>query len=105
MAKAKRKSDSEDTGAPAKPRGAKPARKGGGMAVGVIVALLSGAVWAGLLGAGALAYFAMDLPAVDEAALTRRPHVQVLDADGKQIANFGDIYGELLDLKKVPAYL
>jgi penicillin-binding protein 1A len=110
MAKAKRKSKSdssgaEDAGAPAKPRGAKPARKGGAVAVAVIAAVLSGAVWAGLLGAGALAYFAMDLPAVDEAALTRRPHVQVLDANGNQIANFGDIYGELLDLKKVPAYL
>ena len=106
MAKAKRKSESEETknGDGAK----KPRRSGSRVAAttaNILANLLSGAVWAGLLAAGALAYFAMDLPAIDETSLTRRPHVQVLDADGNQIANFGDIYGETLDLKKVPPYL
>ena len=108
MAKAKRKSEADESGGAAKGAKAKSAgRKGGGgaLVVGILANILSGAVWAGLLAAGALAYFAMDLPAIDETALTRRPHVQVLDADGNQIANFGDIYGEILDLKKVPPYL
>ncbi|MBX7198086.1 MAG: penicillin-binding protein 1A [Rhodospirillaceae bacterium] len=107
MAKAKRtpKTDDSEAGdAPPKKKG-KGGAKTAVTVLGIFATLASGAVWAGLLATVALVYFAMDLPKIDETALTRRPHVQVLDANGAQIANFGDIYGDTLDLKKVPPFL
>ncbi len=107
MAKAKRDAKSEDSEAnePAPRKKGKGGAKAGVTALGIAANLISGLVWAGLLATVALGYFALDLPRIDESALTRRPHIQVLDANGAQIANFGDIYGDTLDLKKVPPFL
>jgi penicillin-binding protein 1A len=71
----------------------------------LVAGVLSGAVWAGIAITIALIAFAIDLPKVNEAALTRRPHVELLDAGGQPFASFGDVYGEAIDLKKVPSYL
>lgn len=52
-----------------------------------------------------LAFFALDLPTVDEAVLTRRPNIRLFDATGWEIANFGDIYGASVNLKTLPSYV
>jgi penicillin-binding protein 1A len=52
-----------------------------------------------------VAFFAMNLPDVNEAALTRRPNIRLLDSGGWEIANFGDIYGQSVDLKALPAHV
>ncbi len=66
---------------------------------------LAALVWLGLAGALAIIYYANDLPAINEATLTRRPNVRLIDAGGWELANFGDIYGDSIDLKKLPAYV
>lgn len=57
------------------------------------------AVWAAIGLAGVVAYYAHDLPDIDQVtAPTRRPSVQFVSADGQVFAAFGDLYGESLDL-------
>ena len=67
--------------------------------------LMSLAIWVGLLAAAGVIYLALDLPKVDEAALTRRPNIRLVDTAGWEIASFGDIYGDAIDLKKMPKYV
>lgn len=59
-----------------------------------------------ILGVGVLAYFAYDLPDVDAVdAATRRPSVTVVAANGARIASFGQLYGEVVQVEDLPAYL
>jgi len=67
--------------------------------------LLSLMVWAGIAVGAVVIYFSLDLPKIDQATLTRRPHVQLIDAGGWEIANFGDIYGDSINLKSLPAHV
>jgi penicillin-binding protein 1A len=96
---------SEDDG------GGRPRKKAGRSrrVLAVASSLLSNALAAlillGAVGAGVLGYFALDLPAVDEAVLTRKPSVKVLDAGSWEIASFGDIYGPAVDLRKLPPHV
>lgn len=65
-----------------------------------------GAVWTGLLLALALLWFTWDLPR-PEAALdaTRRPGLVLEDRAGRTFASFGDLVGDPLRLRDVPAFL
>jgi penicillin-binding protein 1A len=89
----------------------KKASKGAKTGRGLVLAgtLLSNALAAlillGALGAGVLGFFALGLPAVDEAILTRKPNIKVVDSGSWEIANFGDIYGPSIDLRKLPAHV
>ena len=120
MPKAKRRKPDHDTAEDDDASEAAPARKqksaanggpkGGGGARGfrmptIISNLLAAMVWIGLLGAAIVTYYALDLPAVDEAALTRRPNIKLVDAGGWEVANFGDIYGASIDLKALPPHV
>ncbi len=71
----------------------------------VLVSLASLIVWAGIGLGLVVAFFSLDLPEIDQATLTRRPHVQVLDAGGWEVANFGDIYRASVDLKSLPPHV
>lgn len=63
-------------------------------------------VWAVVAGLGVLAWFAYDLPRVDDVdVITRRPGVTVVAADGTQLASFGDVYGAVVTVHDVPPYL
>lgn len=111
MAKRRKSEDDGDAGeAPAKKKSAKGG-KGAGSRRGLALAglLLSNALAAvillGAVGAGVLGFFALDLPAVDEAVLTRRPNIKVVDANSWEIASFGDIYGPAIDLRKLPPHV
>lgn len=130
MAKAKRrKTEDDDTpdddGAPEKAvtkpfARKKKAAKGGGDGDGpnggtggfagirlprLVSNLLAAFVWMVLAGGVVIGFFAIDLPAVDEATLTRRPNIKILDASGWEVANFGDIYGASIDLKALPPHV
>ncbi len=62
-------------------------------------------VWIAL-GAGVIVgLFGLDLPMVDVATLTRRPNIRLIDSTGWELANFGDIYGDTINLKALPAYV
>jgi penicillin-binding protein 1A len=65
-----------------------------------------GAVWSALALALVVLWFARDLPR-PEAALdaARRPSLALEDSNGRVFATFGDIVGEPLRLKDLPAYL
>lgn len=63
-------------------------------------------IWGVILGAGVLAYYAYDLPDVDQAfAETRKPTVTVLATDGTEIATVGDVYGAAVGIHDVPPHL
>src|SRR5579872_6195588 len=64
------------------------------------------ALWAFLVGAGALAYFALTLPSTDQlTAAQRQPSVTILADDGSLVATFGELFGEPLRLREMPRYL
>jgi len=71
----------------------------------VVYNLLAVLVWCTIIAGVPLAFFALDLPTVDEAVLTRRPNVRLIDAGGWEIANFGDIYGASVNLKILPPHV
>lgn len=108
---AKRRKSEDDDGERGDERPRKSTRKGAKSRRGLVLAstLLSNALAAlillGAVGAGVLGYFALGLPAVDEAILTRRPNIKVVDASSWEIANFGDIYGPAIDLRKLPPHV
>ena len=63
-------------------------------------------VWAVIASGFVLAWYAYDLPDVDQAlAATRAPTVTLLAADGAVIATRGDLYGLPVGLDKLPAVL
>ena len=62
-------------------------------------------VWVGIAGGLALAYFAVDLPAIDEAALTRRPNIVLVDEDQVEIASVGDIYRGAVRVRDLPPHV
>jgi penicillin-binding protein 1A len=67
--------------------------------------LLAG-LWAAILTAGVLGYFALTLPPVaDLMTAQRRPSVTLLGTDGSVIATVGDLFGQPLRLKDLPPYV
>ncbi len=69
-------------------------------------ALLLLSIW-GSIGLGlVLLFFAWDLPRPEVAlAATRRPSVTLLAADGSLLATQGDLYGETVRLRDLPAHV
>ena len=68
--------------------------------------MATAAVWAVIAAGSVLAWYAYDLPDVDEAlAATRRPTVTLLSADGAVIATRGDLYGLPVRLDQLPPSL
>ncbi|TAL00126.1 MAG: PBP1A family penicillin-binding protein, partial [Rhodospirillaceae bacterium] len=98
MAKAKQPSDGDK-----KKQSGGPRRRG--LAKTLLLYALSAAVWIGIAGGLAVTYFALDLPAIDEAVLTRRPNVVLVDEDQVEIASVGDIYRGVVNLDELPKYV
>jgi penicillin-binding protein 1A len=64
------------------------------------------ALWGVITLAGIVGWFALTLPSISDLATAgRRPSVTLLGADGALIATYGDLFGEALALKELPAYL
>jgi penicillin-binding protein 1A len=63
-------------------------------------------LWGVIVGAGTVAWFALTLPPTNDLQTAeRRPSVTLLGADGGLIATYGDLFGDALRLKDMPAYL
>lgn len=105
MTKAKRRKPDSDTNS--NDGGSDKRRKGrrGFRVSSIIYNLLAVVVWIGLGVAVIVGLFGLDLPMVDVATLTRRPNIRLIDAGGWEIANFGDIYGDTINLKALPPYV
>ena len=112
MAKAKRrKPDNDNAGdggskpeAAAKPRASK-SRASRSLALTLLYNFLAVLVWVGFAGGAVVVYYSLDLPAIDAAALTRRPNIKLMDSTGWEVANFGDIYGASINLKALPPHV
>jgi penicillin-binding protein 1A len=64
------------------------------------------AIWGGVALGAIVAWFAYDLPDIDNLDIpARKASVTLTDADGREIATYGDIYGDPLRLADVPPYL
>ena len=86
------------------PRGKPPARHS--FRAAAVRFLILAFLWAGILGGGTLAYFALTLP--DTSQLNsgeRRPNVTVLADDDSLIGDFGDLFGQPLALDEMSRYL
>jgi penicillin-binding protein 1A len=82
-----------------KPRGARWSRRL--LHWGLLLAL-----WGMILAGGTVAWFALTLPPItDLNTAERRPSITLLGADGGLIATYGDLFGEPLKLRDMPAYL
>ncbi|MFV0281390.1 MAG: PBP1A family penicillin-binding protein [Rhodoblastus sp.] len=63
-------------------------------------------VWGGIMGAGVIAYYAAQLPPIDQLALPKRPpNIAILGIDGEVLANRGDTGGPAIRLAELPPYL
>src|SRR5207244_2576114 len=94
---------------PARSHGPRPRRVRGaarrlfGSALRLAILLL---LWAGILGGGAVAYFAVTLPDTSQlTAAQRRPTIMILAEDGSALANLGDLFGEPLTLREMSLFL
>ncbi|MDD9915375.1 MAG: PBP1A family penicillin-binding protein, partial [Rhodospirillaceae bacterium] len=63
-------------------------------------------IWGGIVLGGVVAWYAYDLPDIDNLETpTRRASITLTDAAGREISTYGDIYGEPLRLADVPPQL
>ena len=64
------------------------------------------AIW-GFVGlAAVVGWFAWDMPDMDEVELpTRRPSITLLAADGSEFLRLGDLVGDVVDSRRLPAHL
>ncbi|WP_242018819.1 transglycosylase domain-containing protein [Phaeovibrio sulfidiphilus] len=63
-------------------------------------------IWGLILAAAALVWFCYDIPnPVREAAVTRRPSITLLAADGTEIGTWGDLHGDVLRIGDLPRHL
>ncbi len=64
------------------------------------------AIWGLIIGGGVLAFYAYDLPDIDDAlADARRATVTIHDAEGATLATIGDLYGLPVRLRDLPPAL
>jgi penicillin-binding protein 1A len=85
-----------------RPRQTPPPRRNRGLVGRLLQFFVLIALWVGIIGAGALGYFALTLPDTGQLTVAeRRPSVTVVAADGSTIASMGDLFGEPLTLKEM----
>src|SRR5690606_33240356 len=86
----------------------KPKRRGGGRALlgrlfyaGVVLCL-----WGIIAVGGVVAYYAAQLPPIDQLTVPKRPpNIAILASDGSLLANRGETGGRTVTLKELPPYL
>ena len=63
-------------------------------------------IWGGVALGVVVAWYAYDLPDIDNLDLpARKASITITDADGREMSTYGDIYGDPLRLADVPPYL
>ncbi len=96
----------DDRRKPAKPAPRKRRKKTRSGFGALIRGSITLAVW-GLLGlAGLFAYYAAQLPPIDQLAIPKRPpNIAIMAEDGTLLANRGDTGGAAVHIAELPAYL
>ena len=63
-------------------------------------------LWVGIGGVGTVTYVGAHLPPIQSLEIPKRPPtIQILDVTGQPLARRGDMAGEILALKELPAYV
>jgi penicillin-binding protein 1A len=63
-------------------------------------------VWGVIAGLCLMAWFAHDLPSIDQMVdSTRRPSLTIQAADGSVLAAYGDLYGDVVQVEDMPPWL
>jgi penicillin-binding protein 1A len=102
----KRQAKPRAAGTKARGRKAKAKPEGRSLTLRVLRWAMVAAIWVALALGAVLAWYAYDLPDLGKIAqITRRPGVTLLAADGTQFAALGDLYGETVSLRDLPAHL
>ena len=97
------KSGAKKSGAKKKKRKAK--KKGRAFWLNLAQRAAAVLVWAIIAVGVVLGFFALGLPTIDQAALTRTPNIVILDQSGGVLMNAGDKYGASVELDQVPKHL
>ena len=68
---------------------------------------ITAGIWGGIAVLGVIAYYAVDMPDLDQAGMTttRRAAILVQASNGETFAAFGDIYGEPLALDQMSPFI
>ncbi len=81
-------------------------RRGKGRLAGVLRIGVLLLLWVAILGGGVIGYFALTLPDTSDLIRSdRRASITFLGADGSLLTNYGDLFGQPLTLRDMPAYL
>ena len=63
-------------------------------------------VWGLIAVTGVIFWYAYDLPSVDALRkISRQPTITLVSRDGRRIATYGDLYGQAVAIKDLPAHL
>ncbi len=63
-------------------------------------------IWGSFLGGCFVLWYIYDLPDITKLQKTeRRPSITVLAKDGTKLATYGDLHGEMVDIKKLPLHV
>ncbi|MBX9787122.1 MAG: penicillin-binding protein, partial [Alphaproteobacteria bacterium] len=63
-------------------------------------------IWGLFVGGCVTLWYSYDLPDITKLQQTeRRPSITVLAKDGTKLATYGDLHGQMVDLKKLPPYV
>lgn len=97
-----RKGDGKEKSAAKKPDRSRRSRLILGTAKWSLILMIWGGVALGVV----VAWYAYDLPDIDNLDLpARKASITITDADGREMSTYGDIYGDPLRLADVPPYL
>jgi penicillin-binding protein 1A len=63
-------------------------------------------IWIGFFGGCGVLWYSYDLPDITKLQQSeRRPSITVLAKDGTKLATYGDLHGQMVDIKKLPPYV
>ena len=93
-------------GAPKKPAAGQARSRRSRLIIGAAKWSLVLAIWGGVALGAVVAWYAYDLPDIDNLDIpARKASITLTDADRREIATYGDLYGDPLRLADVPPYL
>nr|WP_202049892.1 penicillin-binding protein 1A [Microvirga mediterraneensis] len=105
---ARRRASSNGSGGPRRPAKLKKSKRKGGRSLfsKLVYAGLVLCLW-GVIGiGGVVAYYASQLPPIDQLTVPKRPpNIAIMASDGSLLANRGETGGRTVSLKELPPYL
>jgi penicillin-binding protein 1A len=98
--------DEDEDERPRRKRKKKPAKKRHSLIGALIYWSLMLGIWGAVGATGLIAYYAAQLPPIDQLAIPKRPpNIAILADDGTLIANRGDTGGAAIHVSELPDYL